>query len=102
MYSAAASRDLHVRSAGGTKLLLLISRATEYRMSVRIDESGSEHGTGAIDLARIRELSTEIFLRAGGGDAFVIDANYPSFLNTGVGHLTTFARAGRSSACRDL
>src|SRR5947207_2861861 len=71
-------------------------------MSVRIDESGSEHGAGAIDLSRIRQLSTEIFLRTDGSDAFVIDANRPPFLDTGIGHLTGFARARRSRTGGDL
>ena len=102
VYSAAASCNLHVRCACGAKLLLFISRPAKDCVGVRIDESRSENGAGAIDLARIRELSAKLFLRPDSGDVFAVYANRPSFLDTGVGHLAAFARATRPRARSDL
>ena len=52
--AAAAPRDLHVGHAGGAQLLLLIPRAAEDGVRMRVGETWREHAALAVDDRRAR------------------------------------------------
>jgi len=95
-----APRDLHVRDAGGTLLLLLVARATEDGVRVRVDESRGEHSAFAVYHvgARARGRGGEGGLRAHLHDLPFLHQDPCTRQDTRIPHLGADPGTGGSGA----
>ena len=102
MDAATAARDLHVGDAGRAQLLLLVTRATEYRVRVRVDEAGREHAAVAIDECRERMRTPQRGLRSDVDDRLGVHEHGDLLPHRRVGHLASTASTTRTGAGDDL
>jgi len=93
---ATAARDLQIAHAGGPELLLLVPRAPEDGVRMRIDEAGGEHALLAVDHLGAGMRRPELGVGGHREDAPVrADRHTRALPNPGVPLLHPAAGAGR-------
>jgi hypothetical protein len=100
--AATLPRDLHVADAGRAQLLLLVARASEHGVRVRVHEPRREQLPRAVHALGVGVLVLERGLRADGHDPSRLDEHRRADRQARVAHLRAAPRAGRAGAGGDL
>jgi hypothetical protein len=102
MNSTAAPRDLHVADPCGAKLLLLVSRAAEDRMRMRIDETWRENAATAVDTLGAGKLARELALGGDCSNEVVFNRDTDAGENSRILHFGAAPRSRRPGTRYDL
>jgi hypothetical protein len=95
-------RDLHVVETLGALFVLLEPRLAKHCVRMGIDQAGSENAAAAVNDFGIPIGVFEIARRADHRDPSVADGDGSAFQNTGVAHLLSLSRSGRTRASHNL
>ena len=86
MNTSAATGDLHVADSRRSHLLLFVSRASEDRVSVRIDEPRGNQALAAVDDLCIRVPGLDFISCSDRDDLFALDCNGRVLEDSGIPH----------------